>query len=118
MSSITPADAHFAEEAESPELIRAKIIAETARINWLDLQKFYAAGNVIHVEATLDLIDVAFAFHQDQASQVAAWLSSKQISRTFDGHAQAWYQAKTELWAVVVSPWVLVQDKPLTTQLN
>ena len=118
MTAIRPPDAHLALEAENPELIRAKIIAETARIQWLDLQKFYAAGNVISVEPTLDLIDVALAFNQDDKVQVAAWLATEQLSRTTEQQAQQWYQAQAELWAVVISPWVLVQDKPLATQLN
>lgn len=118
MAAITPPDAHLALEAESPELIRAKIVSETARINWLDLQKFYAAGSVITVEPTLDLIDVAFAFSQDNKAQVAAWLGTGQIDRTSEQQATLWYQAKTEVWAVVISPWVLVQDKPLNSQLN
>lgn len=118
MTAIIPPDAHLALEAENPELIRAKIIAETARIQWLDLQKFYAAGNVISVEPTLDLIDVALAFSQDDKVQVAAWLATEQLSRTTEQQAQQWYQAQAELWAVVISPWVLVQDKPLATQLN
>jgi len=118
MTAIIPPDAHLALEAENPEVIRAKIIAETARIQWLDLQKFYAAGNVISVEPTLDLIDVALAFSQDDKVQVAAWLATEQLSRTTERQAQQWYQAQAELWAVVISPWVLVQDKPLATQLN
>lgn len=118
MTAITPPDAHLALEAETPELIRAKIIAETARINWLDLQKFYAAGSVVSVEPTLDLIDVAFAFSQDNKAQVADWLAAAQLGRTSEQQAERWYHAKTELWAVVISPWVLVQDKPLATQLN
>lgn len=118
MTAITPPDAHLALEAENPELIRAKIIAETARINWLDLQKFYAAGSVITVAPDLDLIDVAFAFSQDNKAQVASWLAAGQVGRTSEQQAAHWYDTKADLWAVVISPWVLVQEKPLSTQLN
>lgn len=118
MAEITPPDAHFALDAEDPALIKAKITAETARINWLDLQRFYAAGSVISVAPTLDLIEVAFAFSRNQKEQVATWLQSGEVSRTTEQQAQQWYQVTAELWAVVISPWVLVQDKPLSTQLN
>lgn len=118
MSKPIPSDAWLAEEAENPELIRAKIISETARINWLELQKFYAAGSVISVAAELDLVDVAFAFSRDDKQQVAHWLQSGQVARTSEQQAQRWYQQQTELWAVVISPWVLVQDKLLPQQLN
>ena len=118
MTAVTPPDADLAVAAETPELIKAKIVTETARINWLDLQKFYAAGSVISVSAELDLVEVAFAFSQDDKARVAAWLATGQVERTAEEQAKQWYQAKADLWAVVISPWVLVQDKPLTTQLN
>jgi hypothetical protein len=118
MTAITPPDAHLLDDEQDPELIKAKIVSETARINWLQLQKFYAAGAVISVDATLDLVDVAFAFSRDDKAAVAAWIAAGSIGRTTEQHAAHWYQYKTELWAVVISPWVLVQDKPLAQQLN
>lgn len=118
MAAIIPPDAHLALEAEDPALIRAKITAETARINWIDLQKFYAAGSVITVDNSIDLIDVAFAFSRDDQAQVAQWLAESLVERTTEAQAQHWYSTQTELWAVVISPWVLVQDKPLASALN
>lgn len=94
-----------------PEVLKAKITSETARINWLELQKFYAAGSVVQVAANLDLIDVAYAFSQDDKQQVQTWLQQGAIDRVADEQASRWYEEKTELWAVVVSPWILVQDK-------
>ena len=116
--STTPPDAHLAEDAEDPALIRAKIISETAQISWLELQKFYAAGSVITVQPELDLIDVAFVFNQDDKQQVASWLANNSISRTSKEQAQQWFDQATTLWAVVISPWILVQDKPDSTTLN
>lgn len=116
--SITPPDAHLAEDAEDPALIRAKIISETAQISWLELQKFYAAGSVITVQPELDLIDVAFSFNQDDKPQVASWLAKGSINRTSKEQAQQWFDQETLLWAVVISPWILVQDKPDSTTLN
>jgi hypothetical protein len=118
MTAITPPDADLAAEAEKPELIRAKIVSETARITWLELQKFYAAGAVITVEPTLDLIDVAFAFSRDDKAAVAGWLASGHVGPTTEQQARQWFNDNTELWAVVISPWVLVQHKPLAQELN
>ncbi|WP_019677483.1 DUF2288 domain-containing protein [Arsukibacterium perlucidum] len=116
MSAITPPDGHLAEDAENPELIKAKIISETARINWPQLQKFYAAGSVITVSSGHDLVEVAFAFSADDKAKVADWLAAGAVARTTEQQAQQWFDNNTELWAVVISPWVLVQDKP--AQLN
>ena len=101
-----------------PDVLKAKIISETARINWLELQKFYAAGSVITVAAQLDLVDVAFAFSCDNKAQVADWLASGVVGRTTEQQAQQWFTQQTELWAVVISPWILVQDKPQPKQFN
>lgn len=116
--STTPPDAHFAQDAEDPALIRAKIISETAQISWLELQKFYAAGSVITVQPEVDLIDVAFSLNQDDKGQVANWLANGSISRTSKEQAQQWFEQATVLWAVVISPWILVQDKPDPATLN
>lgn len=118
MSPITPPDAHLIDDEHNPELIKAKIVSETARIAWAELQKFYAAGAVITVAAELDLVDVAFAFSRDDKAAVAAWLQSGSVTRTTEQQAATWYQQQAQLWAVVISPWVLVQDKPLPGQLN
>ena len=116
MSAITPPDAQLAEDAENPALRKAKIVSETARIHWPQLQKFYAAGSVVTVSAEHDLVDVAFAFSADDKAQVADWLAQGTVERTTEQQAQQWFDNNTELWAVVISPWVLVQDKPV--QLN
>jgi hypothetical protein len=94
-----------------PEVLKAKITAETAQINWLELQKFYAAGDVLQVSAALDLIEVAYAFAKDAKPQVAGWLAQGQLGKVEPDQAQVWYQQQTTLWAVVISPWVLVQDR-------
>ena len=111
MTAITPPDAHLIDDEHNPELIKAKIVSETARINWLELQKFYAAGSVVQVSAELDLVDVAFAFSQDDKTAVQSWLQAGLVDRVGDTQAQLWVEQQAELWAVVISPWILVQDK-------
>ena len=116
--TTTPPDAHLIDDEHNPELIKAKIISETARISWLELQKFYAAGSVITVAPVLDLVDVAFAFSQDDNLTVADWLASGAVERTTEHQASEWHSQQAELWAVVISPWVLVQYKPTRQNLN
>ena len=91
--------------------LRDKINLETGRINWLDLQTFYARGQVILVNKQMDLIGVAEKLSQDDTKQFEKWLSENKISYVKDSQALEWYENKKELWAVVVMPWVLVQDK-------
>ena len=91
------------------ELERAKIVSETARIPWLELQRFFAAGKVMLVTAELDLVDVAYAFQLDDIEQVKTWTENQQVSPVHDDQAKQWVASDALLWAVVVKPWVLVQ---------
>lgn len=93
-----------------PAVLKAKITGETARIHWHELQKFYAAGSVVVAAPAQDLVEVAFALATDQKTQVAEWLAAGLLWRASEQEAQRWFDDNTELWAVVVSPWILVQD--------
>lgn len=91
-------------------LEKAKVNLETSLIVWAELQRFFAAGLAISVEPALDLIEVAYQFSQDNTTLVENWLQSNQISPVSDQQAKIWFENQAEVWAVVVKPWVLVQD--------
>lgn len=91
------------------EIFRAKLNLETARIRWHELQRFFASGAAVHVDGELDLVEVAFQVSEDNEIQVKAWVDAGQIAPVSDEQALAWYENDAEMWAVVVSPYVLVQ---------
>lgn len=93
------------------ESLEQKLNRDTARINWSALNKYQQQAAVIEVNSELDLVTVACEFARDNHNQVKAWLDQSQISKVSDGHAQAWKADDRQLWAVVVAPWVLVQDE-------
>ncbi|NEX63466.1 DUF2288 domain-containing protein [Noviherbaspirillum galbum] len=97
---------------DNPDLLRAKINGETSRMAWKELERFFAAGSVIAVDAALDLVEVAQRIASDDKRAVAQWMETGQVGRVSDAQAMAWHDADAELWAVVVKPWILVQDKP------
>jgi hypothetical protein len=97
------------------ELEKAKVNLETSLISWLELQRFFAAGLAIAVHKDLDLIEVAYQFSIDNKALVEYWLTSKQIAPVPDALASQWYEHKAEVWAVVVKPWILVQDTTAKT---
>jgi hypothetical protein len=96
-------------EPTPEELVRTKLNLETARIAWKDLQRFFASGAAIFVSEELDLIEVAFQFSEDNRQQFEQWMAADQVARVSDEQAQAWFDADAEMWAVVVSPYVLLQ---------
>ena len=93
------------------ELVRARINTETAKIPWQELQRFFASGKTLFVDDKLDLVDVAYAFHEDDSLQVDEWVKSEQIVAVSNDQAKHWIDKDSLVWAVVVKPWVLIQDR-------
>ncbi len=80
---------------------------------WAELLRHFAAGSVIAVSNDLDLIDVAVCISNDDKAAVAQWMAEHRVAKVSDAQAAAWLEADAALWAVVVSPWILVQqEKP------
>lgn len=91
------------------EIYRAKVNLETSRISWRELQRFFAGGVALFVAADLDLVEVAFQMSEDNAAQIREWMAAGKFGKVSDEQAAAWYEADALMWAVVVSPYVLVQ---------
>jgi hypothetical protein len=96
---------------ESPEELKHKLNLETSRINWHDLQVYYARGHVVKVVPELDLLEVAAELSADNKAQFERWLADNKVGDVAPNLARHWYDENTELWAVVIAPWVLVQDR-------
>lgn len=92
------------------QILRAKVNLETSRIAWKELQRFFARGGAIAVSSDLDLVEVALQISEDNKKQIAQWLSGNKIGKVGDAQALAWYAADADVWAVVVNPYVLVQE--------
>lgn len=91
------------------EINRAKLNLETSQMAWKDMQRYFASGVALYVADDLDLVEVAFQMSEDNASQIQQWMAAEKFDKVSDEQAAAWYAADVILWAVVVSPWVLVQ---------
>jgi hypothetical protein len=92
------------------EVYRTKINQETSRIAWKELQRFYASGATILVASDLDLVEVAFQISEDNKQKVSQWLSEGKMGKVTDSQALAWFEADADVWAVVVSPYVIIQE--------
>jgi len=89
---------------------KAKIVCETAKAQWKELERFYTQSVLILVSETLDLVEVGFAISSDNSEQVKQWLDKGLLLRSFDEQAIKWEKENTEVWTVVIRPWILVQD--------
>jgi hypothetical protein len=89
--------------------LEQQINLETAQIRWHELQRFFASGNAIAVNASLDLTHVAAQIVADNAAQIKTWMDAGLVDVVKDTQAQQWYETDALVWAVVIKPWVLVQ---------
>ncbi len=92
------------------DLSKAKVNLETAKIPWRELQRFFASGLAIFIDKQLDLVEVACHFSDDDKIQVQKWLDEKKIYPVSDDQAHLWLEKDSDVWAVVVKPWILVQE--------
>ena len=91
--------------------LRQKINLETGQISWAELQRYFAKGVVIAIDNTLDLVETAAKFAEDDQNKVKAWLEQGQVFQLDDDTARQWAADQPDFWAVVVMPWVLVQKQ-------
>ncbi len=96
---------------ENDDELRAKLAMETARIGWDELQRFYAKGYVVGVAHDMDLVEVGVTLVRDDKPQLEQWINDGKVGDVKPEQAQHWFDTNAELWAVVVAPWVLVQDE-------
>jgi hypothetical protein len=96
-------------EAPSQEALRKEFHDQTARINWHELQPYYARGAVVMVEPDTDLVEVALQLRLDNKQQFQLWMDSAEVGGVSDERGQQLFTENPEVWAVVVPPWVLVQ---------
>lgn len=92
------------------DIAKEKVNLETSQIAWKELQRFFANGAAVFVSADLDLVEVAHQFSIDNKDQVALWMQSNQVGLVSDQQALNWFESDAEVWAVVVKPWILVQE--------
>lgn len=65
-----------------------------------------------------DLVEAALAVAQDDGDKVAHWMASGQLGRLEVEQAKDWQARDPDLWAVVIAPWVLVQERAGRSSLH
>jgi hypothetical protein len=89
----------------------AKLLGETATIEWKALERFWAKGDLIWVDPGLDLIEVATAMAENRSEIVAKWRSAGTVGPVTAEQALDLQSRDPEIWAVVVSPFIVIQVK-------
>jgi hypothetical protein len=92
------------------EILRAKLNLETAQLAWPELERHFARGSVIKVAIGTDLVNAALHVAENNTATVQEWLANGRITRAELSDAEDWHARQPMFWAVVVAPWVLVQE--------
>lgn len=94
---------------DEPSTLYAKLLGETAQIEWKALERFWAKGDLIWVDPSLDLIEVAQAMAENRAETIALWLNAGTVCPVTAGQALDLQTREPEIWAVVVQPFIVIQ---------
>lgn len=89
----------------------AEILGETAQISWHELAPYFAKGLLLWVASDQDLITIAESIVDDNAKQVSSLMQQNRLAKLSDTQATDFQARDPELWATVVAPWVLVQER-------
>ena len=75
-----------------------------------ELERYFARGVVVKVAPELDLVEVAARVMDDDAAKAGQWMQSGRMTRASIEDVKCWVQSQPLFWAIVVAPWVLVQE--------
>lgn len=92
------------------DILRAKLNLETARLAWPELERHFARGSVIKVAPGIDLVDAALQVAENNTAAIQGWLADGRLARADMPDAEDWHARQPRFWAVVVAPWILVQE--------
>lgn len=92
------------------DVLLNKLNSETSKIPWSELQTFFAAGQVVYLEKGQDLISIAAEFSLDNKDLLAPLIEQGKMGVMQEAQSLQWLDENQIVWAVVVAPWVLVQE--------
>lgn len=103
---------------EAIEVLRAKLISETGKLEWPELERHFARGVVVAVNPGIDLIDVALCIANDDKAAMEKWFDGGTVRRTETADAEAWVKTQPLFWVVVIAPWVVIQEIGESAELS
>lgn len=90
-----------------------KLDKYTGEVTWKYLKNHFEAGALVYVDPALSITEVGEAFAADDAGRVKAWRDKGDVLTPSAPHAQYWEESEGRFYALVVSPFVLIQPAPL-----
>jgi len=85
-----------------------KYVGEVA---WEYLESHFQNGSLIYIDNSLCIKDVGQALSKDDTKKVKEWLRTGDALKPGQAHAKYWKEANSTFIALVVSPFVIIQEK-------
>ena len=95
---------------QTDEELRAHLHGETSKLPWSELETHFARGVLFKVAKGVDILDVAIVMSRDDKATLKEWIDTKKVIAVETEDAKKWHSASESLWAVVVAPFILVQE--------
>lgn len=96
---------------EQTSTLYAKLLGETAVISWAELQPFSPVAPCSRSMPRWTWWKSPRPLAGDDREKVAAWLSGGGLSKVGEDAAKDFLERDPTLWAVVVAPWVVIQER-------
>lgn len=97
---------------QPPIKTRDELQQQCAAIAYQEIQRFFAKGMMVLVADGVDIIDVAWLMQNNEVTTLTQLIAQKKVIRVHDKHAKKWSKKNTQLLAITVVPWLLVQEMP------
>ena len=88
---------------------KEKLNQETAILTWKELEVYFAQGKLLTVDPSCDLIEVASKISDNDAKQLEALIDKNLIQFATPNWIKENCKDETELWTVVIAPYILCQ---------
>jgi hypothetical protein len=87
----------------------AKLLGQTAKIPWHELQMHFARGAIVVVDSELDLMKIARLLIANDSEAIRSLQDRSLLRGPENAEAARWFDEGANFWAIVIAPWVLIQ---------
>lgn len=88
-----------------------KLDKYVGEVTWEYLEPHFQSGSLIYIDNSLCIKDVGKTLAKDDAEKVKKWLKSGDALKPGQAHAEYWKKSNSTFTALVVSPFVIIQEK-------
>ena len=98
-----------------PDKEELALTVDEAEWGWL--RAHLERGGLIIVALDLDIVDVGLTIAADDSGVISGWIAEGKLAKPSAGEIAAWDDTRSKRFlSLIVSPYVLIQEKPEIVQ--